>query len=59
MKRNADGTWRGASQASITSETSLRAGWVGMETVHLKRMGLSFEAIAEHITGVGRGRSRL
>jgi hypothetical protein len=58
MKRNTDGTWRGVRQASITSETSLRAAWVGMETVHLKRMGLSFEAIAEHITGVGRGQEQ-
>jgi hypothetical protein len=58
MKRHTDGTWRGARQASITSEATLRARFVEAETVHLKRMGLSFEAIAEHITAVGRGREQ-
>jgi hypothetical protein len=58
MKRHTDGTWRGARQASIISEATLRARFVEAETVHLKRMGLSFEAIAEHITAVGRGREQ-
>ena len=58
MKRNTDGTWRGARQASITSDATLRARFVEAETVHLKRMGLSFEAIAEHITAVGGGREQ-
>jgi hypothetical protein len=58
MKRHTDGTWRGTRQASITSEATLRARFVEGETVHLKRMGLSFEAIAEHITAVGGGREQ-
>jgi hypothetical protein len=33
---------------------ALSARWVEAETIHLKRMGLSFEAIAEQITRVGR-----
>ena len=55
MKRHPDGTWRGVRQPLIGSEATLRARWLEAETVHLKRMGLSFEAIAEHMTSVGRG----
>jgi hypothetical protein len=54
MKRQPDGTWRSTRQAVVVSETVLRARWVEAETLHLKRMGLSFEAIAEQITRVGR-----
>ena len=36
------------------SEAVLRARWVEAETIHLKRMGLSFDAIAEQIARVGR-----
>ena len=54
MKRQPDGTWRGTRQAVVVSEAVLRARWVEAETLHLKRMGLSFEAIAEQITRVGR-----
>jgi len=35
------------------SESVCRARWVETEVVHLKRMGLSFEAIADRITAVG------
>ena len=42
----------------VVSEAVLRARWVEAETVHLKRMGLSFDAIAEQITNVGRGQAR-
>jgi len=58
MKRHPDGTWRGARQPSITSEATLIARWLELETVHLKRMGFSFEAIAEHVSAVGRGREQ-
>jgi len=54
MKRQPDGTWRGTRQALLVSEAVLKARWVDAETLHLKRMGLSFEAIAEQITRVGR-----
>jgi hypothetical protein len=57
MKRNADGTWRSTRRAVMVSEAVLRARWVETETVHLKRMGLSFEAIADQITRVGRGQA--
>jgi hypothetical protein len=42
----------------IVSEATLGARWLETETVHLKKMGLSFEAIAEHITAVGRSRQQ-
>lgn len=38
----------------VVSEAILKARWVEAETIHLKRMGLSFDAIAEQITRVGR-----
>jgi hypothetical protein len=57
MKRNPDGTWRGANQSAVVSEAVLRARWVEAETIHLKRAGLSFDAIAEQITRVGRGQA--
>jgi hypothetical protein len=58
MKRQPDGTWRSTRQSVIVSEALLRARWVEAETIHLKRMGLPFEAIAEHISNVGRGRAQ-
>jgi hypothetical protein len=58
MKRQPDGTWRNAREPLIASEAILKARWIESEAVHLKRMGLSYEAIAEHITSVGRGRQQ-
>ena len=54
MKRQPDGRWRNTRKAMVVSETILRARWIEAETIHLKRMGLSFEAIAEQITREGR-----
>ncbi len=54
MKRQPDGTWRSTRQAVVVSEAVSRARWVEAEIIHLKRMGLSFEAIADQITRVGR-----
>ena len=58
MKRQPGGTWRGTKQAMVVSEAVLRARWVEAETLHLKRMGFAFEAIAEQITRVGRGQAQ-
>src|ERR1700736_1006573 len=58
MKRNADGTWRSPRKPGVTSESVIRARWLEAEVLHLKRMGLSFEAIAEQITRVGRGQGQ-
>lgn len=40
------------------SEAVRRARWVEAESIRLKRMGFSFEEIAEHITSVGRGQAQ-
>jgi hypothetical protein len=58
MKRQPDGRWRSTRQTLVMSETLLRARWVEAETLHLKRMGLSFDSIAEQISRVGRGESQ-
>ena len=57
MKRQPNGTWRAAREPLVASESVLRARWIESETIHLKRMGLSFDAIAEQITQVGRGQA--
>ena len=46
------------SQASVASPVVLKARWVEAETIQLKRMGLSFEAIAEQIIRIGRGQAQ-
>jgi hypothetical protein len=58
MKRQPDGTWRGASQAVVVSASVLRARWIEAETLHLKRIGLTFDAIADQITRVARGQAQ-
>jgi hypothetical protein len=58
MKRQPNGTWRGTRQAVTVSDAVSRARWIEAETIHLKRMGLSFEAIAEQISRVGRGQAQ-
>jgi hypothetical protein len=55
--RHPDGKYRGRSPTKV-SETTLRARWVESEVLRLKRLGLSFEAIAEQITLIGRGQSQ-
>jgi hypothetical protein len=57
-KRQPNGRWRGTRQAVVVSEAILRARWIEAETINLKRMGLSFDAIAEQITRVGRGQAQ-
>jgi hypothetical protein len=52
MKRHPDGTWRNTRQPVVASEAVLRARWIEAETIHLKRMGLSFDAIAEQISAL-------
>jgi len=58
MKRHPDGTWRNTRQPVVASEAVLRARWIEAETIHLKRMGLSFDAIAEQISRVGRAKAQ-
>jgi len=58
MKRQPDGTFRNVRQPKAVSTEIRRAGWIERETVHLKRIGLSFDAIAEQITRVARGQAQ-
>jgi hypothetical protein len=57
MPRNPDGTWRNANRPSTISPAVLRARWIESEVLHLKQIGLSFDAIADEITLVGRGQA--
>ena len=36
----------------------MRARWVEAETIHLKRIGLTFDAIADQVTRIGRGQAQ-
>ena len=58
MKRHPDGTWRNTKQPMVASEAVVRARWIEAEIIHLKRMGLPFDAIAEQISRVGRGEAQ-
>ena len=42
----------------VISDEGRRARWVEAETIHLKRIGLSFDKIADLITRVGRGQAQ-
>ena len=57
MKRHPDGRWRNTRRPAVVSEAVRRARWIEAETINLKRMGLSFDAIAEQISRVGRGQA--
>jgi len=50
--RNSDGTIRPANKSQPLTN---RTVFAEAETVHLKRLGMSYQAIAEHIVAVVRG----
>jgi hypothetical protein len=56
MKRHPDGRWRSTKEAIVVSEASTKARWIEATTIRLKKMGLSFDEIAEQITLMGRGK---
>src|SRR5260370_34484858 len=56
--RNSDGTVRNANQPKQLTNRSLIARWVEGETLHLKRLGMGYQAIADHIIGVARGQQK-
>src|SRR5580704_14181752 len=58
MKRHADGTWRNSNKPIVISIDVQRARFVEAETLHLKKMGLSFQDIADRITSIGRGQAQ-
>ena len=55
MKRQPDGRFRGNRSAIQTSNKILIGRWVEREVIRLKRMGMSFETIADCLSRAGRG----
>jgi hypothetical protein len=58
VKRQPDGTFRGARRPVVVSAATVRARWVESEVLALKCMGLRLEEIARHIARVGRGQEK-
>jgi hypothetical protein len=56
--RNSDGTVRRTNHPRLLTNRSVIARWVEAETLHLKRLGMSFQVIADHIVGVAHGRQQ-
>jgi hypothetical protein len=56
--RNSDGTIRRANKPKQLTKRSLIARWVEAETLHLKRLGMGYQAIADHIMGVAQGQQK-
>ena len=56
--RNSDGTIRRTNAPRLLTDRSIIARWVEAETLHLKRLGMSFQMIADHIVGVGHGQQQ-
>ena len=53
--RNPDGRFRNHNKPLALSPEMLRSRWLEGEVLRLKRLGFSYEAIAQQITEVGRG----
>src|ERR1700675_1474779 len=56
--RNSDGTIRRANQPKQLTNRSIIARWVEAETLHLKRLGMGYQSIADHIVEVAQGRRK-
>ena len=56
--RNSDGTIRHTNKTQRLTNRSIIARWVEAETMHLKRLGMGYQAIADHIVGVAHGRQK-
>ena len=56
--RNSDGTMRRTSRPKVLTNRSIIARWVEAETLHLKRLGMGYQAIADHIVEVAQGRQK-
>jgi hypothetical protein len=56
--RNSDGRLRRANQPKRLTARSIIARWVEAETLHLKRLGMGYQAIADHIVEVAHGRQK-
>jgi hypothetical protein len=56
--RNSDGTIRRTNRPRVLTNRSIIARWVEAETLHLKRLGMSFQVIADHIVAVAQGQQQ-
>jgi len=56
--RSSDGTMRRANRPKVMTNRSIIARWVEAETLHLKRLGMGYQAIADHIVEVAQGRRK-
>jgi hypothetical protein len=54
-RRNSDGTIRRPNRPPRLTNRSLIARWVEAEALHLKRLGMNYPMIAEHLMAVARG----
>jgi hypothetical protein len=54
--RDSEGRFRNHNTPTGLSANTIRARWVEAEVLRMKRLGFTFETIAEQITEVGRGR---
>lgn len=56
--RNSDGTIRQTNKPRLLTNRSIIARWVEAETLHLKRLGMSYQVIANHIVGIAHGQQQ-
>ncbi len=56
--RNSDGTLRRANRPQRLTNRSIIARWVEAETLHLKRLGMGYQAIADQIVGAAHGQRK-
>src|SRR5215472_5644974 len=56
--RNSDGTICHTNKTKSFTNRSIIARWVEAETLHLKRLGMGYQAIADHIVGVAHGQQK-
>lgn len=56
--RNSDGTLRAPNKPKRLANRSMLARWVEAEALHLKRLGMAYQAIADHIVDVAQGRQK-
>ena len=56
--RNSDGTIRQTNKPGVLTNRSIIARWVEAETLHLKQLGMSYQAIGDHIGRVARGQQQ-
>jgi hypothetical protein len=53
--RNSDGTIRRTNKPRLLTDRSMNARWIEAEALHLKRLGMSYQGIANHIVDVAHG----